>query len=439
MARGDKEEGHTSFDSNGEPTAMAMGVDPAGISRPPPPSDGPGAPPNGAPPNGALPNGALPDGARSVARKELVADPSLRANLARVLSRRVDANDVEDLVQTTLAEAFTSRECPNTKEEVQRFVFAIARQRVIDLYRKRERERRRDTNIPSIEHAEPLGRAADLLRWAEGELPDAPADAHQTFDWMLRESEGETLADIAQEERVPAPVVRKRVSRLRQFFRRRWTKEIAALGLLGVMVLAATLLLRRQPTPTVASNTTPTPDLTPSGTTAIQPDPLSSTQGLQASNDAPPTPTSTVLAPPTATTPLPVATPPAPKPSLALNTPPPPPPKDLSSSLDEAAGKKKEPTPPRNNASDAPFDRGAAAAALGGVDVQACRQPDGPTGAGHVTVTFEPSGKPSQVIVDSGPFVGTPTGGCIAGKYRGVRVPAFGGAPVRVGKSFAIN
>jgi predicted Zn finger-like uncharacterized protein len=114
-------------------------------------------------------------------------------------------------------------------------------------------------------------------------------------------------------------------------------------------------------------------------------------------------------------------------------------PKDLSGALADAVGKPKETAAPSNPTSSAPFDRGAAAAALGGVNVASCKKPDGPTGAGHVTVTFGPDGQVQSAVVDSGPFPGTPVGGCIAGKFRGAHVPPFGGAPVRVGKSFTIN
>ncbi|MCA9584271.1 MAG: hypothetical protein KC657_02830, partial [Myxococcales bacterium] len=82
---------------------------------------------------------------------------------------------------------------------------------------------------------------------------------------------------------------------------------------------------------------------------------------------------------------------------------------------------------------------GAAAAALGGVNVSSCKKADGPTGSGHVTVTFAPNGSVASAAVDGGPFPGTAVGGCIAGRYRGARVPAFSGGPVRVGKSFTIN
>ena len=96
-------------------------------------------------------------------------------------------------------------------------------------------------------------------------------------------------------------------------------------------------------------------------------------------------------------------------------------------------------TTPADRPKDGAFDRGAAAAALGGVNVASCKKPDGPTGQGHVKVTFGPDGGVQSAVVDGGPFPGTPVGGCIAGKYRGARVPAFSGSPVTVGKSFTIN
>jgi hypothetical protein len=88
-----------------------------------------------------------------------------------------------------------------------------------------------------------------------------------------------------------------------------------------------------------------------------------------------------------------------------------------------------------------PFDRGAAAASLGGIaaSVGSCKKPDGPTGSGHVTVTFAPSGSVKSAIVDSAPFQGSAVGGCIAGKFRGAHVPPFSGGDQAVGKSFSVN
>jgi len=87
----------------------------------------------------------------------------------------------------------------------------------------------------------------------------------------------------------------------------------------------------------------------------------------------------------------------------------------------------------------APFDRGAAAASLGAVNVASCKRPDGPTGSGHVSVTFAPDGSVQSSVVDQPPFAGTAVGGCVAGKFRGARVPAFCCCNVTVGKSFVIQ
>lgn len=96
------------------------------------------------------------------------------------------------------------------------------------------------------------------------------------------------------------------------------------------------------------------------------------------------------------------------------------------------------PTKPADTGGGGSFDRAAAGISLGGINIASCKKPDGPTGSGHVTVTFDPSGSVQSAIIDGGPFPGTPVGGCIAGKYRGAHVPAFSGSPVKVGKSFTL-
>lgn len=96
------------------------------------------------------------------------------------------------------------------------------------------------------------------------------------------------------------------------------------------------------------------------------------------------------------------------------------------------------PLPPPGTASAA-FDKNAAASALSKVPVQACTQPGGPTGSGHVTLTFAPlTGHIVSVALDGGPFAGTPTGSCIMQAFRRAKVAPFGGAAVRVGKSFTL-
>jgi predicted Zn finger-like uncharacterized protein len=108
-----------------------------------------------------------------------------------------------------------------------------------------------------------------------------------------------------------------------------------------------------------------------------------------------------------------------------------------------------EPTPPPEKTAapaseaggDKPFNRGAATSALGAAagSARGCKKPDGPTGSGKVRVTFAPSGNVTSAQVMGPPFAGTPVGGCVAGIFRGARVPPFSGDPISVTKSFSIN
>jgi hypothetical protein len=66
-----------------------------------------------------------------------------------------------------------------------------------------------------------------------------------------------------------------------------------------------------------------------------------------------------------------------------------------------------------------------------------CRRPGGETGSGKVLVTIAPSGSVTAVNVLP-PFAGTAVGACIASHFKRVKVPAFQGAPVTLGKNFVI-
>lgn len=96
-----------------------------------------------------------------------------------------------------------------------------------------------------------------------------------------------------------------------------------------------------------------------------------------------------------------------------------------------------EPSTSTSTKSAPPFDRPSAARGLA-ISVANCKRADGPTGAGHVKVTFQPSGLVSAVDVEA-PFAGTAAGACIAQRYRGVSVPAFSGGALTVGKGFALE
>lgn len=88
-----------------------------------------------------------------------------------------------------------------------------------------------------------------------------------------------------------------------------------------------------------------------------------------------------------------------------------------------------------------PFDRNAAAAALSRAAGAAgsCRSGTDPTGIAQVSVTFSPSGRATRALVEGPPFAGTKTGGCIAARMRGAKIPPFTGSRVVVKKRVVIQ
>jgi hypothetical protein len=88
----------------------------------------------------------------------------------------------------------------------------------------------------------------------------------------------------------------------------------------------------------------------------------------------------------------------------------------------------------------AEFNMGEAKAKLAGAAAaaQGCKKGDA-TGTGRVVVIFAPSGGAQSATISGPPFEGTPTGACVASRFKGVHVPPFGGSPFSVSKSFTIN
>lgn len=94
------------------------------------------------------------------------------------------------------------------------------------------------------------------------------------------------------------------------------------------------------------------------------------------------------------------------------------------------------PAPKDSAPAGASFDRDAASSAIGSVDLTKCRATNAEKGEGHVVITFTPAGTAAKATVDKGPWVGTPLAKCFASQFKKTTIPAFGGEPVTVGKSF---
>jgi RNA polymerase sigma factor (sigma-70 family) len=163
--------------------------------------------------------------------KTRVADPTLRREVEAAVRRRVRGDEAEDVVQATLADVLSAAAVPEEPEEFRRFVFGVARNKVFDHFRRQKRQTEGLDESKTAAPEAPLS-ARDILRWAEGKLPDS--ESQSTLEWMLREGDGEKLEHIARDAQLPATRVRKRVSRLRKFLRDRWAAELTLAGLLAI-------------------------------------------------------------------------------------------------------------------------------------------------------------------------------------------------------------
>ena len=160
--------------------------------------------------------------------REALANPLVRRRLVAMVSRRVPADATEDVVQSVLCDALEARDVPPA-QSLPRWLHVIARNKVADFHRRA----RRQPSEPEIEAAstDPI-EERDLLERAAEVAPDPRA-----FEWIVRAESGVSLAEIAREEDLPAPVVRQRVSRLRRALRT--ALLVAAALALAVLVFRA--------------------------------------------------------------------------------------------------------------------------------------------------------------------------------------------------------
>lgn len=108
----------------------------------------------------------------------------------------------------------------------------------------------------------------------------------------------------------------------------------------------------------------------------------------------------------------------------------------LGAQVEEEEERLEAPAPPQD--ARLPFDRAAASAALSAASglASGCRSEGMPELTARVSVTFAPSGRVTTAVVHGPGLAGTAAGGCIARKFRTIRVEPFQGPPVTVHKSF---
>ena len=150
--------------------------------------------------------------------------------------RRLPAQEAEDVVQQALCEGLASERLPDTVNERGAWLMAILKHKIADTFRERRPVLTADGEVQDIQRVTPAGQweAREVLRDI---VANAHADDKRTLSWLAQEHAGDALEAIAAEERLEAPMVRKRVSRLRQVLRARYLLPAAALALLAGFVL----------------------------------------------------------------------------------------------------------------------------------------------------------------------------------------------------------
>lgn len=207
---------------------------------------------------------AMPQPSTSLSQR--LSSPELRELVERFVRRRVPELEVEDLVQTVLLDALASKTAPDGDEALRKWLVGITRHKVADFHRRGSRAKL--VELPDqLEGDDAVAphSAHEWADWAEKQTKDDP-DAKRTLDWMARESVGEKLAHIAEQEQLPATQVRQRVSRMRRFMKRQWAAELAAVAAIVILAIVAWRLLR---TPEPVAN--PQPDVVPD----VVPEPVS--------------------------------------------------------------------------------------------------------------------------------------------------------------------
>lgn len=200
--------------------------------------------------------------------RDRFADAGLRRSLMAMVRRRVPPHEVDEIVQSTLADACAAKTVPTEGDALERWVRGIARHKIADYHRHAHREVSIEPDALATAAVSDCSahEAADLLRWAERE-----SDRDATLDWLLREGDGEKLQTIAREEQVPAARVRQRVARLRRHFRARWAAQLAAALSLGALLM---WLMRPKPPAALPVAVGPSASAIAPSASAVPPNPV---------------------------------------------------------------------------------------------------------------------------------------------------------------------
>ncbi|MBS2016677.1 MAG: sigma-70 family RNA polymerase sigma factor [Deltaproteobacteria bacterium] len=167
---------------------------------------------------------------------QLLGDPLRTRTVAAMVRRRVPSCDADDVTQTVLCDALAAPRLPEEPTELRRFLCVLARNKIADFHRRGRRPSADGDACEELPVSPPPVEARSLL----ARVVDGTSERdRETLEWLVREHEGEELKEIAAEVGLPAPTVRKRVSRLRRALRARWAHALVLLLATGAVAATA--------------------------------------------------------------------------------------------------------------------------------------------------------------------------------------------------------
>jgi DNA-directed RNA polymerase specialized sigma24 family protein len=142
--------------------------------------------------------------------------PELRLDLVRyVRSRYADHTCVEDLVQSTLLEAWARRDLwASQPSRLKGLAVLIAKRNVIDDMRYAAVERRRACPTEPVADGDACCSARDELRRIDVHVR-ARASMRRSFDWLVRALRGDSYGEIGATDGVTAGTVKSAIANLR--------------------------------------------------------------------------------------------------------------------------------------------------------------------------------------------------------------------------------
>jgi DNA-directed RNA polymerase specialized sigma24 family protein len=187
----------------------------------------------------------------------MMSDPGLvRSIRSTLLLRGVPEREVPDMVQEAFAAAFACERLPESEADAKNYLFGIVRNQAAMLLRSWH-----DRNHAAF--AEELQGETEPAPFEERDLvrklvARVPENRWQTFQWFVRVTFGDALADIAREEGVDYAVAHARLTRLRDDLRQ-WAVQLTKAAAIVALVIGGYRLLRPRHEAAIAPDIAPEP------------------------------------------------------------------------------------------------------------------------------------------------------------------------------------